>query len=186
MIRRQTLNFFLGILMGISLVLISYVVFNYVQKHSFKEYSSAKEKFTMRYPADWTLREDVEGAAVIFFTPLENEFDIFKENVNIIVQEVPEKLLDLEKYTDMAIRQMKAVFKENLIPLDSSKTYLAGLPAYKFVYLGKGPEAELKIMHIWAIKKNKAYQFTYTAISSKFDLYIDDVEKMINSFKIQK
>ena len=185
MLRRQTQPFVLGIFIGISLVLIFYVLGSFAQKHSLKKYKSFKDKFSISYPFDWGMRENVEGASVVFFSPMENEFDIFQENVNIVVQEVPEKLTDLDKYTETAIRQMKAVFKDKLIVLESAPAHLSGFPAHKFLYLGKGPETELKIMHIWTIRGKYAYQFTYSAISSKFDQYVNKVEKMLRSFKIE-
>ncbi len=92
--------------------------------------------------------------------------------------------MSLYKYTQRAIYQAKAVFKGNLVEKVSEATFLAGRTGHKYVYVGKGGQSELKIMHVWTIINTNAYQITYTAISTRFDDYLPKVEKMIKSFRV--
>lgn len=153
---------------------------------TYKKYTSAKYNFSMLYPDGWSMSEMVPGVAVQFFSPLESGTDPFKENVNIVYQDHAVMPMDLQKYTDTAIEQVLAVFKQNVQIITSEPTTLSGKPAYKFLYIGTGPNNfEIKIMHVWTTENNKAYQFTYAAYPYKFDKYWPKVRKMLGSFQIQ-
>jgi eukaryotic-like serine/threonine-protein kinase len=182
--RRKKITILSAIVASIGIILILIVIWMISQEHRFIKYENIQEGFAMIYPSTWTLTEGAEGTAAMFLSPKENDLDYFKENVNIIIQDLKEKPMMLEEYSKIAIHQVKVVFEQNVEVLESAPTYFAGQPAHKFVYIGKGPEAELKLLHIWTIKNRKAYQLTYTALSSKFDQYFGKVNRMIKSFKI--
>ena len=181
--KKQTLIF--GMMAGIGMILIAIVLWQFLSEHQLKSYKNSEAGFSVDYPPDWSVAENSDGVAVIFKSPPENDYDFFRENVNIVVQELPASIQTIEKYTDQAIKQMKAVFEENLIILKSEPTFLSGQPAHLFEYLGKGPQSEFQMMHVWTIKGKKAYQINFTSLESKYNLYVDQVKKMIKSFRIQ-
>lgn len=184
--RRQKKSLIFGLVAIFSSLLILTTFWALRKEYQFVGYKNTLEGFSMVYPARWAYRENVGGAAVIFFSPKETKLDWFQESVNIVIQDLSENPKTLEEYTNKAIRQMEVVFEENLIVKESVDTYFAGQPGHKFVYIGKGPDSEFKNMHIWTIHGLKAYQFNYTAVSSEFDKYKDKVEKMLKSFKIEQ
>ena len=122
--------------------------------------------------------------AAAFLSPLENKMDNFKENVNIVVQDLKENPLSLDEYSETAIKQMKAVFELNMKILDQGPTYLSGRPAYRLIYLGKAGKWDYKFMYVWTIVNDKAYQFNFTALSTTYNDYIRIAKKMMRSFKI--
>jgi hypothetical protein len=172
------------IIIGLSvLVFIFLIVF--LAERAMPFYVDKTNKFSIRYPAVWEKMPNKEGAAVIFLSPLQNKLDIFRENVSVIIQDTSGNVMSFEEYTRTAIMQVKAVFKNTIEITQSEGTYLAGRPAYKFVYIGKGPETEFKIMHVWTLVGTTAYQITYSALASQFDQYIDQVNKMVDSFRLR-
>ena len=182
---RQQKNIIFSIIAGVSILMILTVLWFSLKDYWFRAYHNPNKNFTVSYPASWKFAEDKDGAEVIFYSPLENKLDFFPENVNIVIRVYPGDPLDLKKYSDLAIHQMRLVFKENLVVVESVPMFLAGHPAHRFVFIGKGPEAELKFMCVWTIVGNMSYQVTYTALASKYDRYVDKVNKMIDSFKIK-
>lgn len=168
----------------ISLVVLLIVLLFVFRKAIFmNSYRSAADHFSIKYPGTWQKEENKGGAAVIFMSPLESNLDTFRENVNVVVQDASGNRMSIEKYTEMAMQQVAAVFKQNIELVESTGTILAGKTAYKYVYIGRG-EIEFKIMHVWTISGDNAYQVTYTALLSQYDEYINQVEKMIKSFRI--
>ena len=162
--------------------LIIFVLAAVSKQYQYKKYENPSAGFSIKYPAAWTYKENQFGANVIFLSPLENKLDVIQENVNIVVQNL-EKKTTLNQYTEIAILQLRAVFKENVQILESGPDYFMGMPAFKIVYLGKGPEYDFKYMHIWTINGPKAYQLTYVALPSTYDKYWGKIQKMINSFQ---
>lgn len=128
--------------------------------------------------------ENQSGVAAMFFSPKEGPLDAFTENMNIVVQDISSNPMDLQQYSDIAITQMRAVFKDEMQIVKSEPFFFAGRMGYKLVYTGKNPGGDIKFMHVWTIKDNIAYQITYSALVSSFDRFLPTAEKMIRSFKI--
>lgn len=183
--KKKQYSLMFTVLIGVGVLLIGTVAFLYGRDNIFKKFKSEENNFSIKYPPNWEANTNTLGVKVIFFSPLESEFDIFKENVSVVVQDISSDPMSLYKYTKQAIYQTKAVFKGTLVEKVSESTFLDGRAAHKYVYIGKGGQSDLKIMHVWTVVGTNAYQVTYTAISSRFDQYLPKVERMIKSFNIR-
>ena len=183
--RRRQLTIFWGIVAGIGVSILLVVGWSVSKQYRWSGYRNAAYGFSIQYPANWTVKENYEGTAVFLLSPLENKLDFFPENVNVVVQDLSQKPMDLDKYSNIAIHQMQVVFKQNLEVLESDSTYLDGHPAHNFVFLAKGPDMEMKIKCVWTvIDETKAYQVTFGALTSQYDKYVTKVQKIIQSFQI--
>ena len=184
--KRQKLTLIFSILAFIGISLSSWALWTWSKQYRFSSYKNIAFGFSLKYPPSWALKENALGVVVAFISPPESALDIYQENVNIVIQDLPpEKKISLEDYSALAIKQLHAVFGQNITILESKPTYFLGKPAYKLVYFGKGVEADLKWMHVCRIIDSRAIQFTYSALSSRFDQYLSSVEKMISSFRLK-
>ena len=182
--RRQKQSLIIMLVSLLSLWLIGGVLWIFGKEWRFLKYQNEAAGFSIRYPLRWSLQENQNGASVIFSSPVENKLDFFQENVNVVVADISQKPMSLVEYSQLAVNQMKVVFKENIEVIESGPTYLSGKPAHRFVYIGRGPEAELKFLMVWTIDEKVAYQVTYAALASTYDIYIKKIEKMIKSFEV--
>lgn len=183
---RKTQQLVVTVTAVISIILIGIAALLYWRGHNFKKYKNAEQHFSIKYPSDWTMAENTNGAAVIFFSPLENDLDYFKESLNVVVQDLSKNPMSLNDYTQTAIYQMKVVFKDKMEIIDSEPTTLAGHAAHRFIFKGAKTEVPLQYMCVWLVDGYKAYQVTYTAFASKYDLYLSKIQPMINSFRIRQ
>lgn len=181
--RRQAIIF--GVIAGTGFTLIFIVGWIYFQKYRFNTYTHPTAGFSIQYPAQWSFSENKDGAAVVFYSPPESDLDVFRENVNIVIQDLSQNPMTLDKYTETAIYQMQAVFEHNLVILESVPALVSGLPGHKFVFLGKGPETEMQFMVVWTLDGLTTYQVTYTALSPHYEKYLGKINRMFRSFKIQ-
>lgn len=165
-------------------VLIVGVILVMSKEHRFGKYKSKADGFDISYPASWTYEENKGGAKAIFFSPKENQLDVFQENVNVVIQDLSANPLTLKKYTEIAIRQMEIVFEENFVLLESGDIKVAGEPGHYIVFIGKGPDTELKYKSVWMLKDVTAYQITYTALTSAYDRYVGKMDRMVSSFRL--
>ena len=186
--KRDMLIFFYGFVAGIGLIIACLGAWNIFNETKFIQYKHPTGFFEISYPPEWSMIENEAGAAAIFYSPLENELDVFKENVNIVIQDLSAKPMPLEQYTKTAINQMKVVFKEKMEVLESTPVYIGGLQGHKFVFMGAGNDGDLKFMSMWTIKGETAFQFTYTGLKAgdDWDQYKKVADKMAKSFKITK
>ncbi len=185
MSRRQKQTRIAMIVALVGVVLILGVILLVGKDHIYKKYYNKAGGFSIKYPVTWALEENKGGAAVIFFSPKENALDFFKENVNVVVQDISANPLNLEAYTKLAIKQMRLVFESNFIIVESVPITIAGRAGHKLIFIGKGPDTELKYMSAWVLDGLTAYQITYTAISSHYDEYAGKMKKMVRSFRIE-
>ena len=181
---RQKKNLIFNIAAGIGIIAIGITSWIFFNHYRFNQYTNDQHNFSIKYPASWTLGENINNAAVIFYSPQETELDIFRENVNIVVQDISKNPLSLKRYSKTAIRQMEAVFSNNMMILESEPMFFAGQEGYKFVFTGKTPETELQYMSVWTITGLTAYQVTYTALASQYDRHLPKVKRMIRSFHL--
>ncbi len=149
----------------------------------FKVYKNDDYGIEVRYPRDWSLKEDYEGTVAIFLAPKETSLDIFQENVNIVVQDFSEHPMTLKDYTEVAKFQLQGFFN-NVKIIEDKSAKISGLPAHKITYEASS-DYPLKITHFWTVKGDKVYTFTYTSELSRYNNYLAQVIPMIYFFKIK-
>src|ERR1700758_2867940 len=75
-----------------------------------------QKEYTVKYPADWQLdKSGQSGTSFVLFSPLENKADLFKENVNLLVQDLTGKNIDLTKYTEISEGQINTMMPNSKI-----------------------------------------------------------------------
>jgi len=131
---RRKQNVVIGIVASIGIILILGALWLVRRDYQFSQYTSDEKGFSIKYPADWSFEENTNGAAILFYSPLENEMDMFKENVNIVIQNVSGDMTEIKKYSEAAVLQMEAVFGENMIITESRQIYFAKKRGYRFVF----------------------------------------------------
>lgn len=181
--QRQTIIAVIAGTTGLALILA--VGWFFGKRYLSLNYENAQYGFALKYPAAWSFGENQGGAAAIFYSPKENALDIFKESVNIVVQDISQKPMTLEKYTETAIGQMNAVFGTNLEILVSTQISIDNRPAHQFIFIGKGPDGNLQYQCRWTLAGTTAYQITYTAIASGYERHLAEAERIMNSFRIR-
>jgi hypothetical protein len=109
------------------------------------------------------------------------------ENVIVNIQGPRPDISSLEVYTansEKAFNNMSDTIKIT----KSGKDTLAGLPAHQLLYTSTGiPGLNLEKMQVFTVINNStAYVVTYGAEQAEYDKNIQDVEKLINSIKIDR
>jgi len=165
-------------------VLILIVLLFYGKELKFSKYHDPLNRITINYPSDWSYSENMPGALVFFGSPDENELDIYKENVSIIRQDISKNTISLSDYTNIAIDQMKAVFGKYFVLLYSKPSILGGKSGHKIIFRTKHPQGDVKMMVVWTIKNNIAYQISYAALEENFNKFLWKVKWMLWNFKI--
>ena len=143
-------------------------------------YTDSQNKFTMTYPREWT--QEKVGNMAAFLSPQENFTDSFRENVNLMLQDLSQQPMDLKQYTELTKNQITQMFGDSAILSSGSKT-IGGQPAVEMTYNMFNQGHHLKIKQYWFIIGTTAYLFTYTAQPEKFSKFEETALTVINSFK---
>ncbi len=140
--------------------------------------------YIIKYPATWEVdATGKSGPDLFLFSPIVNDGDGFRANVNVQIQDLGAKPIDLAAYAKMFNDQLKNAVGGQM--LESTTTKIAGKDRLKMVYTMTQGAYKLKVMAHCYIKNNKAYLITYSASQTKYEKLKPAAEQMLNSFKFQ-
>lgn len=143
-----------------------------------------KDNYSINYPKDWELNESGQmGTSFILFSPLTSEKDQFKENVNLLVQDLTGHNLDLDGYVEISEGQIKTMITNGKI-IESKRVTNQSLNYHKVIYTGKQGGFNLKFEQYYWVVGDKAFVLTLTCEETQFDNYKLKGKKILNSFKL--
>ncbi|AXG68950.1 hypothetical protein KORDIASMS9_01169 [Kordia sp. SMS9] len=142
------------------------------------------DNFSIQHPNDWKAdTSKTVGVDLILYAPQEIG-DNFKENINVVVQDLSEYNLNLDSYTKLSEEQIKnmleggKITKSERITADS-KTY------HRIQYVGTQSGIALKFEQRYYVENDTAYVLTVTCLNSNFDAYIVLSRKIFDTFQMK-
>lgn len=137
------------------------------------------DNYTISYSSDWkldeTVRNNVEFSLVQ--TPVTGEF---RNNINLLIQDLHGTGIDLAEYTQISVEQLN----ENGKIIGSQKKIIGNIEFQELTFEAFMKGFDLKFLQYYFIKDEKAYVLTFTALKSDFDIVLPEAIKVLNSFKI--
>jgi eukaryotic-like serine/threonine-protein kinase len=148
-------------------------------------YANYNQGFRVDYPQNWSKenREDFWATGVVFSSPLENDTDQFKEQVSVLVEDLPQNLA-LAEYTQQSLAEIKQLSDPTIG--NAQSIVLGSKEGRQIIYQGEENGRTVQRMQTWSIDGSRAYVITYTAIPESYDDYLPTVERMIKSFETIK
>ena len=194
--RKIAFSIFLVITIQLSVVMVGLSQSTYAQvDEAFKTYENPDFGLTLTYPPTWTvdeLRNDPAAPSnnsivAIFKSPSQGQNDKYLENVIINIQGPRSDIASLETYTSNSVKAFNNM-SDTIKITKQGKDTLAGLPAHQLLYTSTGiPGLNLEKMQVFTVvNNNTAYVVTFGAEQAEYDKNIQDVEKMLNTIKIDR
>jgi hypothetical protein len=144
----------------------------------------AAANYSMQYPSDWVLNQSGQmGTSLILLSPLENKDDQFTENVNLIVQDLSGKNIDLDKFSEISESQIEAMITNSTI-IESKRVFGKDFEYHVLIYNGDQGLFKLKFEQYYWLENDKAYVLTFTCEQNKFSQFKDLGEKIMNTFTL--
>jgi len=141
--------------------------------------------YYITYPGNWDLNTSgLMGSSFFFFSKLTSQQDKFRENVNLIIQDLNGQNISLDKYIEISVGQIKTMITNGRL-LESLRLNKNGYEFQKVIYIGDQGVFKLKYEQYCWIKNGKAYILTLTCENKQFENYKVTGEKILNSFKLK-
>jgi PsbP len=167
-----------------STIILSFWIFVLTAQTDFLTFS--ENGYQISYPQTWSLDSSrMMGSQFFLFSPLESETDKFKENINLIIQDLAGQTIDLEQYATISEGQIKQFFSESNI-IESKIDNSEQGQFLKLLYTIKQGNFNLKILSICFIKNGKAYLLTFTTEVDKYTKFEKLGQQIIDSFVFLK
>lgn len=156
-------------------------------QHTSSEWKTVNEsEYSINYPSAWHLDQSKQyGTSFILFSPLESDGDKFKENINLIIQDLGKSNIDLDKYAEISEEQVKTL-TTNLNFMESKRVKNDNDEYHKVIYSADQGVFHLQFEQYLWVKNNKAFVLTFTSELDKFADFVEVGEKILNSFVPKK
>ena len=110
----------------------------------FLTYTNHDHGVEILYPMDWEILENFMGTIASFLSPQESPKDDFRENLNILVQDLTNQPMTIEEYTQLSLAQLEQIMTKFKITDPISVSTLVGYPAHRLTYLQQQGKLKLK------------------------------------------
>ena len=141
--------------------------------------------YSIQYPDSFYLdRSGKAGAAFALLSNQTSQQDRFRENINLIIQNLAGQNIDLNKYVQISQDQIKSMITDGTV-IESTRMKKNGLEYQKIIYTGMQGMYGLKWMQYYWIKNEKAYVLTLTCEADQYDHYAEIGEKIMDTFTLK-
>ena len=166
-------------------LIVTILIINSIFVFGQKKWESINDTdFTIEYPDNWELNKSgLMGTKFILFSKLSNSTDKFRENVNLIIQDLTGSNITLDKYVEISENQIRTLVTNGKI-IETKRITDKGFEYHKMIYTGKQGVFDLKFIQYYWVFDNKAFVLTFTAEINEFDDFVQIGEKIMDSFKI--
>jgi hypothetical protein len=141
-------------------------------------------EYEISYPPNWSADQSgVSGTSFILFGRNPNEGK-FRENINLIIQDLKGLNFDLDRYAELSERQVRTLVN-NLKFIESKRVKLNDDEFHLVVYEGDQGQFQLKWKQYCWVEKDRAFILTFTSTRETYDLFINSADSILNSFKVK-
>lgn len=169
------------VLACITLLFVSATLFG--QTQGWKKLTTAN--YSIDYPANWELSESGStGTNFMIFSPMESPEDQFRENVNLMIQDLSAYDLDLDSYTELSEQQVGTLFTDAKI-IKSKRMKNQSHDYHMIIYNGGQGGAMYTFLQYYWVINDKAYVLTLTCEKDQYKAYKKMGLKIMNSFTLK-
>ncbi|MEQ8362830.1 MAG: hypothetical protein RH948_08170 [Cyclobacteriaceae bacterium] len=140
--------------------------------------------YQLNYPKDWELNESLPNAEMAVLSELTSEADSFRENVNLLIQDLTGTDIDLDQYVQISENQVRNELVNGRI-FYSDRHNVTGSEFHMIIYSGQFGTTNLKLQQHYLIKDKKAYVITLTCAYTEFDNYQKIGAMILGSFQFK-
>jgi hypothetical protein len=149
-----------------------------------KKYTDPQAGFSVNFPTTWNTLPNYMGTHVLSLSPLENKDDPYRENISIVVENLPKHIL-AQNYYLMYSDIMSRTLKQFKI-VSTTNVTLNNEPAVQLVATYEGADNSLTTEEYFLTKGSKGYVITATALTTDYEQFRPLLEKILISLKIDE
>jgi hypothetical protein len=159
---------------------------------SFASYGQSKawlsldeDAFSIQYPSNWELNTSGQmGTSFILLSERSSTTDEFRENINLLVQDISQYNLNLDQFVKLSEEQIAKMITDSEISLNK-RTKLNGKEFQQLIYTGKQGELSLIFQQYYSVIDGTAYVLTFTCHETEYESRKSEGAKILDSFNIK-
>ncbi len=141
--------------------------------------------YSIQYPADWEENKSGQmGTSFMLVAPVDSKEDNFRENVNLVKQDLSGRQFDLDSYTELSENQIKEMLGVTSF-IENKRMKNANGDYHKLVYAGDQGNYHLVFEQYYWVINNQAFVITFTSEEDQYKSYKKTGKKILNSFVLK-
>lgn len=141
------------------------------------------ERFSIQYPPDWDLDQSgLMGTSFMLFSPLDSDLDEFRENVNLMIQDLTEYPMTLDSYTELSVEQITTL---NYSIIENERVEKKSPAHHRLSYSGTEENESLIFVQDYWVIGTDAIILTYTGKQETYESFKETSNKILGSFKLK-
>jgi hypothetical protein len=146
----------------------------------------SEEGYEIKCPDNWDIDTSGQmGTQFILLSPVSSPADQFRENVNLLIQDLTGYDLTLDQYVELSENQIETMMTNGKL-ISSERKQGKGFDFHEVIYTGKQGVFDLKFEQYYWVLNNEAFVLTLTCEMTEFDNYRSTGETILSSFEIKK
>lgn len=144
--------------------------------------SKTKSGDILTFPKDWQVQHDYMGCLIMGLSPLENEYDQFRENGNAVMEKLPGSMT-YDEYTNANLETMKRVMT-NFVVIETSDDEVNGFECKKIVYTHTMGQLDIKVLSYFLVDGKEGYVLTFSASPEQYEKYLPEFKRIAGSINL--
>ncbi len=145
-------------------------------------YRDSATRYLLSHPIGWE-RKAAEGA-MFFLSPVEKH-DVFRENVNVVIQDMSSQMMTLDEYTAFSRDQINRMGGVGKV-ISERKTTLAGFPAMEMVSDFTYEGSATKVKSVFFVRGKAVFLLSYTALPETYEQWEAVGSQVIETMRFEK
>ncbi len=166
-----------------SLLVVIALSFFTCKKTEQGRYYNREKGFSIQVPPGWDFEEKKMRTDLIAVSPAEGPEDTFRENFNVLVEELGVNMTS-EEYYQKGI----PLFKQFAVDFMQHENGIERIDGKEFRYdiisHRMGP-LKIKILQYLTVRQKKGYLITFSAADDKFDRYLPMFKEIAKGFRFE-
>ncbi len=169
---------------AVILILASFALSGCGKKKTVNNTTFAGKNYGMKFPDTWEINDSgAMGTDIVGLSPVEGPSDKFRENINVVLENVPTSLPEKD-YLDLSLKNLTEGL--GIKPgLKFTKTKVGSAEGYHLHYTAKIGEIEVDNDLYIVIKNGGSYIITCSNSKGKRDAFKSVMDSVIATFSVE-
>jgi len=145
----------------------------------------SQDKFEIKFPIDWVIdTSGVMGSKFLLFNNSALQSEGFRDNINLIVQDLSAYDVELDQYVEISENQITTMLTDGEI-ISSERKSSGGIEYQQVRFSGRQGIFKLTFEQRYYIVDKIAFVLTFTCKTQDFDAVIQTSQRVMDAFKIK-
>jgi len=144
----------------------------------------SRGNYSIQYPAEWT-EKDNQQPGFFLYAPVDSANPAFVENINLTTENIAGKGVDLDKYTESSITQLKS-YLTNFNTISNKRLKNGTLEYQQLIFSGDKDSLHITFEQQYRLIKDTAYVLTLVTLKQQWEKSQKTGEQILSTFSVKQ